>query len=81
MGYDTYWVSVDWYNEYTDKDCHDDMIMIAEDLGDAAKKINHIFTYINKVSFEQLNADNEGVVYIPKPLMMYKDAFKNANDY
>ena len=78
-----YLVTVEWYDEYQDKDCTSYAVVIAKDIGKAAEKVSKDFNYINTIKVEEWISGglvDVNCVYLPDDWdLIYK--IKNENDY
>ena len=78
-----YLVTVEWYDEYQDKDRTSYALVIAKDIGKATKKVSKDFNYINTIKAEEWISGglvDVNCVYLPDDWdVIY--SIKNENDY
>ena len=75
-----YYAKVKWYNDYTDKETTNCLIVIASNYSEAIAKIEADLTYIDNIEIEELTSTSSGVIYIDDSKATY-DMIKEENDY
>lgn len=75
-----YYAKVKWYNDYTDKETINCLVVIASNYSEAIAKIETDLTYIDNIEIEELTSTSSGVIYIDDSKTTY-DMIREENDY
>ena len=75
-----YYAKAKWYNDYTDKETINCLIVIASNYSEAIAKIETDLTYIDNIEIEELTSTSSGVIYIDDSKATY-DMIREENDY
>ena len=75
-----YYAKVKWYNDYTDKETTNCLVVVASNYSEAIAKIETDLTYIDNIEIEELTSNSSGIIYVDDSKATY-DMIREENDY